>query len=139
MRACAAVAAVQPFANTLVVKTMTGDMIRRLLEQQIFPTSSADQGRILQVSRGFHYTWDASKPPGSRVSGITIDGAPVSPTGSYRVAMNSFLATGGDGFTVFKEGTDQLGGAVDIDAFGAYIGAHSPVAPAPLDRIARTG
>jgi 5'-nucleotidase len=129
---------VQPFSNTMVVKTMTGDMIRRLLEQQ-FDNPSAGQNRFLQVSRGFHYTWDGSKPAGQRVSAISIGGTPVTPTGSYRVAMNNFLATGGDGFTVFNEGTDQLGGAVDIDAFGAYIGAHSPAAPQPLDRITKAG
>lgn len=129
---------VQPFANTMVVKTMTGDMIRRLLEQQ-FDNPSAGQSRMLQVSQGFHYTWDASKPAGQRVSDISIDGTPVDPNGSYRVAMNNFLSTGGDGFTVFNEGTDQLGGDVDIDAFGDYIAKHSPVAPAALDRISRVG
>ena len=36
--------------------------------------------------------------------------------------MNNFLATGGDGFTVFNEGTDSLGGAQDIDALVAYFG-----------------
>jgi 5'-nucleotidase len=130
---------VQPFANTMVVKTMTGDMIRRLLEQQIFPATPTDLGRILQVSKGFHYTWDGSQPAGQRVSGISINGTPVDPNGSYRVAMNNFLSTGGDGFTVFNEGTDQLGGAVDIDAFGDYISANSPVAPAPRDRITKIG
>jgi 5'-nucleotidase len=130
---------VQPFANTMVVKTMTGDMIRRLLEQQVFPTTPTDAGRMLQVSKGFHYSWDASKPAGQRVSGISINGTPVDPNGSYRVAMNNFLSTGGDGFTVFNEGTDQLGGAVDIDAFGDYISANSPVAPAPRDRITKIG
>ena len=53
--------------------------------------------------------------------------------------MNNFLSTGGDGFTVFNEGTDQLGGPVDIDAFGAYITKNSPVAPTPRDRISKVG
>ncbi len=130
---------VQPFANTMVVKTMTGDMIRRLLEQQIFPTTADPLGRMLQVSNGFHYTWDGSQPAGQRVSGITINGTPVDPNGSYRVAMNNFLSTGGDGFTVFNEGTDQLGGPVDIDAFGDYITKNSPVPPGPRNRISRVG
>jgi 5'-nucleotidase len=130
---------VQPFANTMVVKTMTGDMIRRLLEQQIFPTTADPLGRMLQVSNGFHYTWDGSQPAGQRVSGITINGTPVDPNGSYRVAMNNFLSTGGDGFTVFNEGTDQLGGPVDIDAFGDYITKNSPVAPTLRDRISKVG
>ena len=46
---------VQPFANTLTVKTMTGDQIRRVLEQQS-DNPSAGQLRILQVSSGFTYS-----------------------------------------------------------------------------------
>jgi 5'-nucleotidase len=129
---------VQPFANTLVVKTMTGAQIKALLEQQ-FDNPSAGQRRILQVSAGLTYTYDTTQPAGSRVGAIQLGGTPVDPAASYRVTMNSFLATGGDGFTVFNQGTDQLGGDVDIDALEGYIGAHSPVAPGPRNRIVQTG
>lgn len=131
---------VQPFANVMAVKTMTGDMIKRLLEQQ-FDNPSAGQRRVLQVSQGFAYSYDLSKPAGQRVdaSSITINGARVVPTQSYRVAMNSFLAAGGDNFTVFKEGTNQLGGDIDIDALVAYFAAKQSVAPGPRNRITRTG
>ena len=71
-------------------------------------------------------------------SSIKINGTVVQPATQYRVAMNSFLAAGGDNFTVFNEGTDQVGGDVDIDALVAYFGAHSPVAPGPRNRITRT-
>ena len=50
--------------------------------------------------------------------------------------MNSFLATGGDGFGIFNEGTDQLGGEIDLDALVNYFLKGSPVAPGPQDRIA---
>jgi 5'-nucleotidase len=129
---------VQPFGNTMTVKTMTGDMIRRLLEQQ-FDNPTPGALRILQVSAGFAYSYDATAPAGSRVSNITIGGTPVSPTASYRVAMNNFLADGGDGFTVFREGTDQLGGEIDLDALANYFMSNSPVAPGPQNRITRTG
>jgi 5'-nucleotidase len=131
---------VQPFANVMNVKTMTGDMIKRLLEQQ-FDNPSAGQRRVLQVSNGFTYAYDLSKPAGSRVdaSSLRINGAAVVPATQYRVAMNSFLAAGGDGFTVFKEGTNQLGGDIDIDALVAYFQAKQSVAPGPRNRIARTG
>ena len=49
--------------------------------------------------------------------------------------MNSFLADGGDGFTVLREGTNRLGGAVDTDAFSEYLEAHSPLSPTPRNRI----
>jgi 5'-nucleotidase len=61
----------------------------------------------------------------------------VNPTDSFRVTMNNFLATGGDGFTVFNEGTNALGGAVDLDAFVAEFQAAEPagIAVPPLNRI----
>ncbi len=127
---------VQPFNNVMTVKTMTGDMIRRLLEQQ-FNNPTPGALRILQVSEGFTYSYDATQPAGSRVSNIAIGGTPISPTASYRVAMNNFLAEGGDGFSVFREGTDQLGGEIDLDALVRYFMENSPVAPGPQDRITR--
>ena len=61
----------------------------------------------------------------------------VGPTDSFRVTMNNFLAAGGDGFTVFNEGTDALGGAQDIDALVDYFQAAggAGIAVPPLNRI----
>lgn len=130
----------QPFGNSLVVKTMTGDQIRRLLEQQ-FDNPRTGEDRILQVSSGFSYSYGRSKPAGSRVdpASIAIVGQTVSPSAPYRVTMNSFLAAGGDGFTVFKEGTQPLGGDVDLDALVTLFGDRSPLAPGPRNRISKTG
>ena len=55
---------VQPFGNTLTVKTCTGAQIQQLLEQQ-FDNPSAGQRRILTVSRGFHYSWNSTDRPGT--------------------------------------------------------------------------
>jgi 5'-nucleotidase len=121
---------VQPFGNTLVVKTMTGDQIQRLLEQQFVVQTPP---RFLQVSWTFSYSWANSRPAGDKVidSTVKINGVPITTTGTYRVTMNNFLADGGDGFSVFKEGTNQLGGEVDLDAFGRYLMAHTPISPPP--------
>jgi 5'-nucleotidase len=131
---------VQPFGNTLVVKTMTGAQIKTLLEQQ-FDNPSVGADRILQVSAGFTYSYNRSAPRGSRVdpASIKINGVTVNPTQGYRVTMNSFLADGGDNFTAFRDGTNTLGGEVDTDAIVAYFAARSPVAPGPQNRIVRTG
>ncbi len=131
---------VQPFSNTLVVKTMTGAQIKALLEQQ-FDNGGVGRTRILQVSSGFTYSYNASRPAGSRVdaASIKINGTTVAPEARYRVTMNSFLAFGGDNFTVFNQGTDQLGGEVDVDALVAYFAANSPIAPGPQNRITKTG
>ena len=125
---------VQPFGNSLVTMTLTGTQIDTLLEQQ-FDNPIPGGSRILQVSDGFAYTWSASAPTGSKVSSITIDGAPVLPGSSYRVTVNSFLADGGDNFAVLREGTNRLGGDVDLDALEKYFDANSPVAPGPQNRI----
>lgn len=129
---------VQPFSNTLVVKTLTGAQIKALLEQQ-FGNPAAGQNRILQVSAGFSYSYSLANAAGSRVdaSSIKLNGTTIGPATSYRVTMNSFLASGGDGFTVFNQGTDQLGGEVDIDALVTYFGANPTVAPGPQNRITR--
>jgi 5'-nucleotidase len=128
---------VQPFGNSLVTLTLTGAQIDQLLEQQ-FDNPTAGQNRILQVSNGVSYTWSASAPTGSKVdpSSIMVNGVPVDPNGSYRVTVNSFLAEGGDNFTVLAQGTNRLGGAVDLDALVDYFAASSPVPPGPQDRIA---
>ncbi|HVL65048.1 MAG TPA: bifunctional metallophosphatase/5'-nucleotidase [Actinomycetota bacterium] len=128
---------VQPFGNNLVTMSLTGAQIEALLEQQW----TSGSGRILQVSNGFSYVWDASRPPGDRVdpSSIWLNGVTIDPNASYRVTVNSFLADGGDGFTVLTHGTNRLGGVVDLDALEQYLRAFSPVSPGPMDRIIRVG
>jgi len=125
---------VQPFGNSLVTLSLTGAQIERMLEQQ---WQSPTLARILQPSRGFAYAWDPARAIGDRVdpASIRLDGVPVDPAATYRVTVNNFLADGGDGFAVLREGTNRLGGAVDLDALDAYFRAHSPVAPGPRDRI----
>ena len=54
---------------------------------------------------------------------------------SYRVTVNSFLADGGDGFTILRDGTDRVGGGVDLDAFNADLTANSPVSGPTPNRV----
>jgi len=125
---------VQPFGNSLVTMTLTGQQIKDVLEQQ-FNNPAPGQMRILQVSEGFSYTWDMDAPVGSKISDMTLNGVPIDLNASYRVTVNSFLADGGDNFTALRQGTDRLGGALDLDALVDYFAANSPVAPGPVDRI----
>ncbi len=129
---------VQPFGNSLVTKTMTGEQLRRLLEQQFPGCGGQTVQRTLQVSNTFKYEQDpaATTCPG-HVGRMFVAGTEVAPTDTFRVTMNNFLATGGDGFAVFNEGSDALGGAQDIDALAAAFAAAEPagIAVPPLDRI----
>ncbi len=127
---------VQPFGNSLVTMSLTGAQIDALLEQQ-FDNPTVGRNRILQVSEGFTYAWSASAPTGDKVDSgtIKIGGVVVDPGATYRITVNSFLADGGDNFLVLTEGTDRLGGEVDLDALVTYFGATSPVPPGPQNRI----
>ena len=129
---------VQPFYNNLVTMTLTGQQLQQVLEQQWLgqPTVA---GRVLSVSRGFSYSWDASKPVGQRVvpGSVTLNGQPVTATSSVRVTVNSFLASGGDNFTTLRQGRDARTGMMDIDALEAYVKANPTLVPGTLNRIAR--
>lgn len=125
---------VQPFGNSLVVMTLTGAQLKELLEQQN-AGANAQRARMLQPSKGFTYTWDAAAPAGARVSNMRLNGAPVDPATPYRVTVNSFMAEGGDGYSVLSKGTNRVGGAQDIDALIAYLAANNPAAPDMAARI----
>ena len=130
--------AVHPFGNSLVTMSLTGAQIHTLLESQ-FDNPEPGSSRILQVSEGFSYTWDAAQPTGSKVdpASIAIDGRVVDPHASYRVTVNSFMAEGGDGYSVLADGSDRFGGALDLDALIAYFVNTEEVAPGPQNRITR--
>ncbi len=136
---------VQPFGNSLVTMTLTGAQIEQMLEQQFCGTlNDGTNTKVLLPSAGFHYVYDLSEateldPTCTRdvvdPTTITLNGAPVPAGSSYRVTVNSFLADGGDAFSALLGGTDRLGGAVDTDAFEAYLNLFGPVSPPALDRI----
>jgi len=128
---------VQPFGNTLVVKTCTGQQLYDVLNQQ-FNNPAVGSNRIMLPSANVDYHWTTAGGTPQIVDGTLSfdDGATfVDKATSYRVALNNFTADGGDGFTVFRSCTDPLGGDVDLDAFTAYLAAHPNLAPPVLDRI----
>ncbi|MDC0707116.1 bifunctional metallophosphatase/5'-nucleotidase [Stigmatella sp. ncwal1] len=127
--------AVQPFANNVATLTLTGDQLRRVLEQQ-FPPINANPS-IMQVSQGFSYTFSVSAPTGSKVdaSSLTLNGQPIGATTTYRVSMNNFMASGGDNYSVFTEGKDLLIGPIDVDALEVYMRANNPLTVPALGRI----
>lgn len=107
---------IQPFGNTLVSMNMTGAQIKFVLEQQWAQASP----KVLQIA-GFDYTWNPAAAPGSRIVEIRLGGVPIDLAATYTVTCNNFLATGGDGFTGFTAGTNQVGGPVDLDALIEYV------------------
>jgi 5'-nucleotidase len=128
--------AAQPFRNRLVTLTLTGAEIKDMLEQQ---WRDPARPRILQASRGFSYSWDAAKPYGEHVvaASMKLNGVAIAPSTSYRVTVNDYLALGGDGFSVLKDGRTKQYGIYDDEALFAFFGANSPITSGPPDRISR--
>ncbi|WP_432050729.1 ExeM/NucH family extracellular endonuclease [Verrucosispora sp. NA02020] len=119
---------VQPFSNDVVTKSYTGAEIKQVLEQQWQPAGASRPVLWLGVSKGFSYTYDPAAAQGSRITSIQLDGAPIDPTGTYRVTVNSFLASGGDNFTTLGGGTDRATtGDNDLTMLVNYLAANSPV------------
>lgn len=131
---------VQPFTNMMNVVDLSGANLIAALQQQVSGLNEASP-KILQISRGLTYTLDLTKAGAARVSAssIKLNGEAIDPAKTYRVAMNEFLAGGGDGFPALALGTNKLVGPSDLDLFNAYLAAHStaaaPLAPLTTDRI----
>ncbi|MEW8979036.1 MAG: 5'-nucleotidase C-terminal domain-containing protein [Symbiobacterium sp.] len=118
-----------PFGNTLVLVDMTGSQIKTLLEQALtgYVNRILNNGGYgpLQVS-GITYTWDFSKPDGERVLEIKLaDGTPLDMDATYKVVVNNFMASGGDGLTILAELTDKQvdTGIVLLDSLVDYFKA----------------
>ena len=126
--------AVQPFGNSIVTLSLTGQQIRELLEQQ-WSGANADRPRILQPSKELSYAYKKDATAVPRATQIMISGQALMDSKSYRVTVNSFIADGGDNFTVLTKGTNRVGGGQDIDALEKYINQNSPVQAPETNRI----
>ena len=83
---------------------------------------------MLVPSANFRFAFDLSKPQGSRIVSMALDGKPIDPSGRYRVSINNFLASGGDGYSVLTQGTDTVDAGLDLDALEAWL-ATNPAVP----------
>ncbi|MDE8650718.1 bifunctional metallophosphatase/5'-nucleotidase [Novosphingobium album (ex Liu et al. 2023)] len=126
--------AVQPFNNTLITETLTGAEIRQAIEEGL-DDSGAQQ--MLAPSANVRVTYDMTRPSGQRVVALTIDGQPIDPAATYRVAINNFLAGGGDGYATFARGTDARIGMSDLDALAAWLAAVPVRQVPPEERTVR--
>ncbi|MFJ6507690.1 bifunctional metallophosphatase/5'-nucleotidase [Streptomyces sp. NPDC091879] len=131
---------VQPFANTVNLVDLTGAQVVTALQQQVSGANEASP-KILQISKGLTYTLDLTKTGAARVvaDSVELNGTAIDPAATYRVAMNSFLAGGGDGFAELGKGTNVRVGNDDLAALETYLTAgSSATAPYPVpaaDRI----
>ncbi len=110
--------AIMPFDNTTVTLELTGALVKLTLEQALHAS------RLTQVS-GLRYTIDMSKPELQRVTQLRLsDGTAIDPAKTYTVAVNNFMATGGDQYDALAQGTHRTDtGHLIRDAMVAWIQA----------------
>ncbi len=126
---------VLPFGNTLALVTLTGAQVVEALNNGVSQVESG-AGRFPQVA-GLRFTYDPSLPANSRVTSVTVGGTPIDPNANYVVVTNNFMLTGGDGYSVFTRGRNQVDtGFILADVVEEYIAANSPVDPVVDGRIA---
>lgn len=133
---------VQPFGNTIVLLTLSGAQVKEALENGVSQVESG-AGRFPQVG-GMRYSFDPAAAPGSRVTGVQVKSGggyvALDPAAKYRTVVNNFIAGGGDGYSVLKEGTDKIDtGFLDSDVMIEYIQAKSPVNIQTEGRIVASG
>src|SRR4051812_3251683 len=138
---------IQPFNNIVATQTFTGAQVLDVLKDQWCGTNTAPT--VLLPSASLHYAYDASIAGGilgrpcagapNPVTGVTVNGAALDPSGSYRITTNNFLADGGDDFLSLKQGTSRTTlSDFDIDSLVRYLkpSLDGPaVGPPALDRI----
>jgi len=138
------VLSILPFNNPIVKVEVTGKLLKQLLEHSVArssPNEDAEPGRFLQVA-GMRYEYDVSKPAGSRVVSIAVDGRPVADDARYAIATTDFLVSGGDGYVMFKDAkrlTETATAPKDSEVFEAAIknSPNSTIGPVVEGRITR--
>ena len=129
-----------PFGNNLVVMTLTGAQLKAVIEQQYSRARPAagERPHALATSVGFTYSVDMKQPAGRRVFGCRLNGRPIEPDARYRIVVNNYLASGGDGLTLFNQGIDITDRQIlDLDALVAWISPGRT--PPKADRILIVG
>jgi len=122
-----------PFVDDVLVEVMSGEQIRRALEQSF----SLERG-LLQVS-GLELTYDLSQPVGQRLVTLERNGHPIADSDRFSVAAPGFLSEGGDMFEVFAE-SEVIGNAGTVaDVMIAYFHNHRVVAVPPRGRQVDVG
>lgn len=129
-----------PFKNKLIKIEVTGEMLKAALEHGVGRSAEdAEPGRFPQVS-GIQFTFDASRPAGSRLIEVKVNGEPLVAVKKYSLTTATFVAVdGGDGYTMFKGArvlTPAEQAPIDIDALKQAIGTE-PIAPKVEGRIKR--
>jgi 5'-nucleotidase len=135
------VLSILPFKNRVVKVELSGATLRQVLEHGVARSAEdAEPGRFPQVS-GIKFTFDATRPPGSRIVSLTVNGKSLDEKKAYTLAASDYVAIdGGDGYAMLK-GTRLLipreQARFDSDVLQSAIIAKKVIAPQIEGRIKR--
>ena len=129
-----------PFKNKLVKIEVTGATLRAALEHGVSRSAEDSQpGGFPQVS-GIKFSFDASRPAGSRLVDVKVNNLPLDDGKKYTLTTTTFIGLeGGDGYSMFKGATvvippERL--ATDADTLRKALGPRA-IAPKVEGRIKR--
>ncbi len=123
--------------DALAVVELQGKLVRQALERSVSIYPQPNLG-FLQVS-GIGFSFDSTKPSGSRVTSVTVDGSPLADETTYRVAVSNSLANGALGYwkvwdpdnvRITRDSKSSLGKAIQ-----SYLKANSKIDYGRLNRI----
>lgn len=134
------VRSILPFENPIVKIQVTGATLRAALEHGVSRVAEAIEAGLFPQVSGLRFTFDGRRPPGSRVVDVTINGEPLDNAKTYTLATSSFVAAGGDGYTMLR-GMPYLiapeAAQVDFAILSDAIAAKGTIAPQTDGRIRR--
>ena len=135
------VLSVHPFGNTVMIREYSGKEILEALEHGL-AGENARGPQLLQVA-GLRYEADGSRPAGHRVLKAEIvdekgGTCPLDPQARYKVALADYLADGGDGYAMLKQGTPvPAPDLLVVDVVADYLRSHNPLPEPRGSRLVR--
>jgi 5'-nucleotidase/UDP-sugar diphosphatase len=124
---------VQPFGNTLSTVDLSGSEVMDYLNAAA--KMSVGSGAFAQ------FAGVSLEISGGKASNVRINKAPLDAGKTYRMVINNFQATGGDGYPKVSDHKSHVNtGFVDADVLRAFITKHSPLKAAdyqPGDAVVR--
>lgn len=139
------------YPNTLVVKKMTGRVLKEYLEKNAeFWSIHADGSIGVDPSHDFptpqHYNYDmldgveytiqVSQPVGQRIISLTRNGAPIQPEQEFTICINNYRASGGGNFKMIAQcPTVSVNLASMVELLADYILAHQVISFEPVHNI----
>jgi 2',3'-cyclic-nucleotide 2'-phosphodiesterase/3'-nucleotidase/5'-nucleotidase len=121
---------VQPSQNSLVKVTLTGTRLRKVLEHAL------DSGTPVAHLAGATVRYDPRRPAGRRIRRVEVArGGKLQPDAEYTLAIDDFLASGGEGYAMLAGLPSEPGGMLDLEGVVTYLRRL----PQPVQFLGRAG